>query len=405
VDDFLYLLWERLFSIGTYSSADDWLVRLAAAVLVGFLAWLTKRFVQWIAPRIAILVKYAWQVQRALSAVAPESRGIWLADSIRPKQPREYRRWLEASVPIIVVANLKGGVGKTTTATNLAAHYAIKKGKRVLIIDLDFQGSCSSSCLSRANRERLLEEQAEGNPSKAASLIEGKDSAWLRSATEDVDGVQKARIIPAYYSLASMENRVMVEWLLGKRDYDIRYHLAEVLHSESVQRGYDLIIVDAPPRLTTACVQALCAATHVLIPTVLDELSAEAVAAFADQLRVGQELWPHLRIVGVLGTMTERNTVVDGKLRETPLNGYENDAHILARDLLSRALRTANKPLSDATVLPMECFTPDKSVLGRAAGRGVAYADPGNSQALIEVREAFDRLGAELDKRIAESRA
>jgi hypothetical protein len=104
--------------------------------------------------------------------------------------------------------------------------------------------------------------------------------------------------------------------------------------------------------------------------------------------------------------MTAYNTVGDdGKLKEKPLTDYENDAYILARDLLTRALRTAGAPLNDASVLPMECFTPDKTVLGRAAGRGIAYAIDGDSDALTQVRGAFDRLGAVLDKRIAAARA
>ena len=105
---------ERLFSFGSQSTFDDWTVRLAAAVVVAFLAWLATRLLRWLAPRVAVVLKYAWQVRRALSAVAPESRGVWL--SFPPRPPREYRRWLSASCPVWVCANLKGGVGKTTTA-------------------------------------------------------------------------------------------------------------------------------------------------------------------------------------------------------------------------------------------------------------------------------------------------
>jgi hypothetical protein len=78
--------------------------------------------------------------------------------------------------------------------------------------------------------------------------------------------------------------------------------------------------------LTTACVQALCASTHILIPTVLDPTSAKAVGYFGTQLKRHETLWPHLRVVGLLGTMTrqlngERDAlqIAGDQLREKPL--------------------------------------------------------------------------------------
>jgi chromosome partitioning protein len=304
----------------------------------------------------------------------------------------------------VVVANLKGGVGKTTTAANLVAHYAIKKRERVLAIDLDFQGSLTATAMSKEDRDQTLEVEAEGGLSKAAHLIDDKDSFWLRSVTEKVDGVEGARIVPTYYSLASTENRVMIEWLIGRRRNDIRYHLASVLHHEEIQGKFDRIIIDAPPRLTTACVQALAACTHVLIPTVLDEMSAEAVGAFANQLRVHQELWPNLRIVGVVGTMTDANTMKDELLKPEPLKDYEALSLVSIRDTLKVALETAARPLREASLLPLECFIPSKPELGRLAGHGIAYAAPGNTPVLREIRQSFDRLGDELDRRVAASR-
>jgi cellulose biosynthesis protein BcsQ len=342
-------------------------------------------------------------IERARRAVTPPSRGIWLAPSIPLEPPQDYKYRIRKSIPIIVVANLKGGVGKTTTAANLVAHYAIKKREKVLAIDLDFQGSLTATCLSEEDRLQTLENEIEGGVSKAAHLIDDKNGYWLRSIAERITGVSGASIVPTFYSLASTENRVMVEWLIGGRSADLRYHLATVLHDEAVQSNYHRVIIDAPPRLTTACIQALAACTHVVIPTVLDQLSAEAVGAFADQLRINQEIWPHLRIAGVVGTMTDNATVKDGVLKDDPLKDYEGLALSNVRDALKSAVEAARPPLNDASVFPIECFIPNKPELGRLAARGIAYANPGKTAVLAELRECFDRLGDEIDRRIAAS--
>lgn len=387
---------ERVLRHAADSGWEDWLAKVVVAIVVSALGgaalWLWGKL--W--PRLKTVWSAKARVDRALAAVAPQGRGLWL--SIPANRPRGYERWLRTSKPIIVVANLKGGVGKTTITSNLVAHYAIKKEERVLAIDLDFQGSLTANALSVEDRNHLLTVQSDGGLSKAAQLIDNREASWLHDAPDQVAGVPSAKIVPTYYSLAPMENRVLVEWLVGARTSDIRYRLAEVLHDDLIQRNFDRIIIDAPPRLTTAAVQALCAATDVLIPTVLDDLSTEAVGAFADQLRLHQELWPHLRIVGVVGTMTTNSTMS----AERPLTDVEVDALAAGRHSLAEALRTASPPLQGGGFLPTSCFIPDKIELSRAAGHRIAYASPGQAQALQMIREAFDRLGNEIDRRIAD---
>ena len=391
---------ERLLRSIAESGWEDWTAKVIALALVGVITLLAKWLVGKIYPRAWALWKGKRQIERALNAVAPDSKGIWLASSIPVDKPPGYDHWFNISKPIIVVANLKGGVGKTTVAANLMAHYAIKKGERVLGIDLDFQGSLTANALSDEDRNNLLISQTDGNPSKSAHLINGKDAEWLSQAAESVANVPRAKLIPTYYSLAPMENRLMVEWLLGQRDDDIRFHLAKMLHDPLIQTSFDRIIIDAPPRLTTGCIQALCAATHVLIPTVLDDLSTEAVGAFADQLRVHQSLWPNLKIVGVVGTMTTFTTVVDGELRDNALNDVEVDAHAAGRVALEQALLTAEVPLRNASYLPVEAFIPDKRELSRASGHRIVYASKSQAAPFQDIREAFDRLGDEIDSRL-----
>jgi chromosome partitioning protein len=111
------------------------------------------------------------------------------------------------------------------------------------------------------------------------------------------------RIVPGYYDLAQAENRLLVEWLFNEDPIDIRYQLARILHDPVVQSNFSRVIIDAPPRLTTACVQALCAATHVIIPTVLDRLSGEAVGSYLGQLQTlkSARVCPYIKHAGIVG--------------------------------------------------------------------------------------------------------
>src|SRR3972149_10867588 len=95
-----------------------------------------------------------------------------------------------------------------------------------------------------------------------------------------VSNLATAKAIPAYYDLAQVETRLLVRWLLRADGFDLRYVLADLLLSPEVQAAFDRIIIDAPPRLSTAAIQALCASTHLLIPTILDQMSGDAVGTF-----------------------------------------------------------------------------------------------------------------------------
>lgn len=382
-----------------------WIYGVIAAVIVSLLGMAGKK--AW--PHIYAHFSSVWRLRRAEQALDGKSPGLWLAPSIPVDPPVDYERSIRKSKPIIVVANLKGGVGKTTTVANLIGHYGLKKNKRVLAIDVDFQGSLSAIVLSQPDYDESLSEQLDGSPSKAAQLISGRDASWIRNVSVQVDGVPTARCIPSYYSLSIMENRLMVEWLIAKRKEDIRFNLARALHDPGIQDKFDLILIDAPPRLTTASVQAFCAATHVLIPTVLDGLSAEASGGFVSQLAINKAIWPHLKLLGAFGNMTTsgladlKGNVIDGRLKD-----YEADAQKSVGDTIKAALEDGSPALRlirDTPVFPEYCFIPQKVELGREAGNRIAYQASGGGAAVQEVSRAFDRLGDEIDRRILASTA
>jgi cellulose biosynthesis protein BcsQ len=386
---------------GTVTIPLTWIYGVLGAAVAALLVKISL----WAWPYINAHFACVWRIRRAERALDEASPGLWLAPSIKIEPPPGYARAIGKSKPIIVVANLKGGVGKTTTVANLIGHYGLKKKKRVLAIDMDFQGSLSAIVLTKANYDNSLAQQIDGTPSKAAQLVAGRDAHWLRDISEPVDGVETARCIPSYYTLSSMENRVMVEWLIGRRTEDVRYGLARTLHDPAIQDRFDVILIDAPPRLTTGCIQALCSATHVLIPTVLDGLSAEATGGFVDQLTTNQSLWPHLKLIGVFGNMTnEATSDFEGNQRESALADYEADARQAAVDAVRAALENGSAVLRESQpdpVFPVECFIPQKAELGRAAGDRIGYRTTGGSPAIQQISRAFDRLGDEIDRRIS----
>lgn len=339
-------------------------------------------------------------LNRINNAVAGD--GLWKTTPI--KKPATYSDFFAAPFPILTVANLKGGVGKTTTAVNLGAFFAVERDERVLLIDLDYQGSMSSMLLSRDHR---LPET--GELSKSSKVVEGSiTSRNLKDFATPVrhDQMKKAYAIPAYYDLAAIENREMIHWLSGKKTADVRYTLAELLHVPKEQRQFDRVIIDAPPRLTTGTIQALCASTHVLIPSVLDTLSGEAVGSFVRELVERKELlWPHLKIVGVSGQLVSTNISkwrdeqpddeFDANEMIMKLNASEREglAHIKAA--LGKLKEQYGDKMPTVRLLPPDTFIAKRAPIAESAGTSVAFLDISN-----DLKAMFRKLGREVEIRM-----
>lgn len=190
---------------------------------------------------------------------------------------------LSKKLEIMTVMNLKGGVGKTTIATNLAAYYEKVHKRKVLLVDLDFQASATTAILNLSGLDTL--------DIKGASHLFSGDRVEQIYPSEVIvkilgDRLPKTKLIPCSYSFSGAENRLMVSWLLKETEFDPRYALSRFLHLEGplARFDYDTVIIDAPPRLSLGAINALTASSTVIIPTLPDRLSSEAVENFISNL-------------------------------------------------------------------------------------------------------------------------
>lgn len=229
--------------------------------------------------------------------------GFW---SRPPARSISYTADLAKSVPILLFANQKGGVGKTMTVANLAAAFAAN-GERVLVVDLDYQGSLSSLMrLQKAIEQRAIM-SVETRQSRIDRLFEENlRQDWHENSIEIIS--ERLHCITAYYSFEVVERSIEYRWTLGNTSDDVRYRLSRALLAEQVQKNYDRILLDAPPRFTLGFINGICAASHVIVPMIVDQVSADAVEYFVKQFKkVAPILNPGLQIKAVTGTVTNGN--------------------------------------------------------------------------------------------------
>lgn len=360
-------------------NAEKILIAALAAAIAAIAVKTLVLLLRWIWRHVESLLTARHRLRNALSAVSEGGPGVWLSKEPSTKDyPSNYEDRLARSIPIITVANLKGGVGKTTVATNLAAHYAYQ-GDRVLFIDLDFQGSSSAMMLPGHH-----------SPDSAARLIDGggKDILLREVHQLRLDWAPRKRPgwrpdahgVPADYSLARADNRVMVHWLLQEYQSDPRYWLANALLDPKVQARYHRVIIDAPPRMVAGQVQALCASTHVLIPTILDRLAAEAVLRFVNQLNQEKKLWPHLKIAGVTAVRCTNSltTIAEG-------------------DTVSFLIEALEKSPVKPQLFWHSAFVKQNPLLAQAAGQYPVYGAASNDAGHTNLRNMFSELAKAIE--------
>lgn len=192
---------------------------------------------------------------------------------------------------VIAITNQKGGVGKTTTAVNLSVGLA-RQGKKVLLIDMDPQGSLTLS-LGFRKPDDLYPTVSD----VMKNIAENGEVAQDFPVQRNDEGVF---LMPANIELSGMEVRLVNEM---SREQVLRSYV------DSVRDQYDFILIDCMPSLGMLTLNALCAADSVIIPTQPEFLSAKGLEQLIGTIgRVKKRMNPGLKIDGILLTMVDTRT-------------------------------------------------------------------------------------------------
>ena len=221
------------------------------------------------------------RLRKQLRGVVTDPEAVW------KRQPHwdrvdKYKKQIKNTIPVLSLVNAKGGVGKSMICSNLAAYFD-QLGLRVLLVDLGHNATLTEM-VPIANRDN-------------------KDGSFYFSALELLNGRQKYRppeklsgsfqrswIYPASHDLKKADHELALSWLTGararkgrsafrlllarmafwKKKRDIRFHVHDFLSQPEVQNSFDLVLIDTTNEQSAALANALCASTHVLVPTVLD---------------------------------------------------------------------------------------------------------------------------------------
>jgi chromosome partitioning protein len=234
---------------------------------------------------------------------------------------------------IVSIANQKGGVGKTTTAINLAAALAMR-GRRTLLIDMDPQSNSSMSYLDIRTVERSLYDVLSDTQCSLGDVVVESN-------------VKHLMVAPARIALAKLEAKLVGEM-------DAHFRLKDRL--DPIRDDYEFIVIDCPPTLGLLTANALVASSHLLVPIQSSYFALEGTDDLLETVeKVRARANPDLRLLGVLITMHDRRTAIARDIRNQ-IRAVFGD--LVFTTVISKSVRLEESPAYKESIFT---FAPESS--------------------------------------------